>query len=138
MFQPRSSEFDPRVAAIVGHLRGIEEELGAIGKTAGRRASAGVSTAASQIADAIGPILGDLTDRFRRGQRAALDEAASLGTDALQAGARAGNGALDRLGDQTRQRPLLTVAVAIGVGILIGFASRWDRDDSSKTPKRRR
>jgi len=134
MFQPRSSEFDPRLAAIVGHLRGIEEELGAIGKTAGRRASAGVSTAASQIADAIGPILGDLTDRFRRGQRAALDEAASLGTDAL----RAGNGALDRLGDQTKQRPLLTVAVAIGVGILIGFASRWDRDDSSKTPKRRR
>ena len=48
MFQPRSSEFDPRVSAIVDHLRAIEE-LGAIGKIAGRRASSGASTAASQI-----------------------------------------------------------------------------------------
>ena len=33
MFQPRSSEFDPRVSAIVDHLRAIEKELGAIGKS---------------------------------------------------------------------------------------------------------
>ncbi len=127
MFQPRSSEFDPRVSAIVDHLRAIEKELGALGKTAGRRASSGVSTAASQIVDAIGPILNDLTDRFR-GQRAALDEATSFGAEAVQAGARAGNDALDRLGDQAKQRPFFTMAVAVGIGILIGFAAwrGWD------------
>jgi len=138
MFQPRSSEFDPRVSAIVDHLRAIEKELGAIGKIAGRRASSGVSTAASQIADAVGPILNDLTDRFRRGQRAALDEATSFGTEAVQAGARAGKDALARLGDQAKQQPLLTVAVAVGIGILIGFATRWDLNDSSRTSRRRR
>ena len=138
MFQPRSSEFDPRVSAIVDHLRAIEGELGAIGKIAGRRAASGVSGAASQIADAVGPILGDFADRFRRGQRAALDEAASFGSDAAQAGARAGSHALDRLSDRAKQQPLLTMAVAIGVGILIGFATRWDWNDSSKTSKRRR
>jgi len=138
MFQPRSSEFDPRVSAIVDHLRAIEEELGAIGKLAGRRASSGVSTAASQIADAIGPILNDLTDRFRRSQRAARDEASSLGSEAVQAGARAGNVALDHLSDRAKHQPLLTLAVAVGIGLLIGFASRWDSDESLRPSKRRR
>lgn len=126
MFQHRSSEFDPRVSAIVDHLQAIEKELGALGKDAGRRASSQVSTAASQIADAISPILADLTDRFRRGQRAAVDQAASLGNEAVRAGTRAGNDAIDRIADQAKQRPLFTLAVAIGVGVLIGFAARGD------------
>jgi|ERR1700683_864666 len=129
MFQPRSNEFDPRVSAIVGHLRAIEKELGAIGKIAGRRASSGASATANQIVDAVGPILKDLTDRFGRGQRAALDGATSFGTEAVQAGTRVGNDALDRLGDQAKQRPLFTMAVALGIGMLIGFATRGNWDD---------
>src|SRR5580700_3400588 len=111
MFQPRSSEFDPRVSAIADHLRAIETELGAIGKIAGRRASSGASAAANQVVDAILPILGDLTDRVRRGQQTALAEAKGVGADAVKAGVRVGNDALDRLGDQARQRPLFTMAV---------------------------
>jgi hypothetical protein len=126
MFHPRSSEFDPRVSSIVDHLRAIEKELGAIGKIAGQRASSGASTTANQFVDAITPILNDLTDRFRRGRRATLDEAASFGTEAVRVSARAGNDALDRLGDQAKQRPLLTAAVALGIGILVGFAARSD------------
>jgi len=124
MFQPRSTEFDPRVTAIVDHLRAIERELGEIGRKAGRRASANASAAGDQIADAIGPILGDVVDRFRRGQRAAVDGAASLGDEAMKFGTRVGSDALGRIAGQARQRPLLTLAVAIGVGILIGAASR--------------
>jgi hypothetical protein len=126
MFQPRSSEFDPRVSAIADHLRAIETELGAIGKIAGRRASSGASAAASQVVDAILPILGDLTDRVRRGQQTALAEAKGVGADAVKAGVRVGNDALDRLGDQAKQRPLFTMAVTLGIGVLIGFATRWD------------
>ena|ERR1700683_4790211 len=129
MFQPRSSEFDPRVSAIADHLRAIESELGAIGKIAGRRASSGATAAAGQIVDAVGPILRDIMDRLRRGQRTALGEATSFGTEAVRAGARAGNNALDRLGDQAKQRPLLTTVVALGIGMLIGFAVRPDWDD---------
>src|SRR5271170_7334872 len=106
MFQPGSSEFDPRASAIADHLRAIEKELGAIGKIAGRRVSSGVSTTASQIVDAIGPILNDLNDHFRRGRKATLDEATSFGTDAVKADARVRNDALDRLGDQAKRRPL--------------------------------
>jgi hypothetical protein len=49
----RSSEFDPRVSAIAGHLRAIENELGGIGRSADRRASTTASAAGNQIADAI-------------------------------------------------------------------------------------
>lgn len=129
MFQPRSREFDPSVSAIVDHLRVIEEELGAIGKIAGRRASSGASATANQIVETVGPILNDLLGRVRRGRRTALDEAKSLGAEAFQTGTRVGSDALDRLGQQAKQRPLFTLAVAVGLGMLIGFATRWDRDD---------
>jgi ElaB/YqjD/DUF883 family membrane-anchored ribosome-binding protein len=124
MFQHRRSDFDPRVSAIVEHLRAIEGELGSLGKNAGRHASASASAAGRQIADVIGPILSEIGDRFRRSQRVAVDEAASFGNEAVKIGARVGNDALTRIADQAKHRPLVTLAVAIGVGVLIGFAGR--------------
>jgi ElaB/YqjD/DUF883 family membrane-anchored ribosome-binding protein len=124
MFHHRSSEFDPRLSSIAGHLRAIEKELGGIGKSSGRRASASASAAGNQIADAIWPILNDIVDRFGRGQRLAVDEAASFGSEAVKVGARVGNDALERFTVQTKQHPIVTVAVAIGVGLLIGIAAR--------------
>jgi hypothetical protein len=41
------------------------------------------------------------------------DEAAKLGNDALR-----------RLSNEVEHRPLITIAVAVGVGILVGLASR--------------
>ena len=72
----------------------------------------------------MGPILSDIGDRFRRGQRVAVDEAANLGNDAVRFGAKMGNDAIGRIADQAKQRPLFTLAVAIGIGVLIGFAGR--------------
>jgi hypothetical protein len=124
MFQHRAKEFDPRVSAIVDHLRAIEGELGSIGKSAGRRASASASAAGAQISDVIGPLLNEISDRFRRSQRVAVDEAVSFGNEAVKLGTRAGNDALTRIADQAKHRPLFTLALAIGVGVLIGFAWR--------------
>jgi hypothetical protein len=124
MFHHRSTEFDPRVSAIAGHLRAIEKELGGIGRSASRNASASASTAGKQIAEAIWPILNDIADRFGRGQRAAVDEVASLGNEAVKINARAGNDALGRIATQAKTRPLAAFAVAIGVGILIGVVVR--------------
>jgi ElaB/YqjD/DUF883 family membrane-anchored ribosome-binding protein len=124
MFQHRASEFDPRVSAIVGHLRAIEKELSAVGKSAGRRASSSVSAAGNQIVDAIWPMLNELGDRFRRGQRVAVDEAASFGNEAIKLGSSMGRDALGQIADQARRRPLVTLAVAIGVGVLIGAVAR--------------
>jgi hypothetical protein len=131
MFHHRSTEFDPRVSAIAGHLRAIEKELGGIGRSASHNASASASAAGNQIAEAIWPLLNDLVDRFGRGQRAAVDEAASLGNEAIKNSARAGNEALGRIATQAKIRPLAAFAAAIGVGILIGLAVR--RSLSEKT-----
>jgi hypothetical protein len=124
MFHHRSTEFDPRMSAIAGHLRAIEKELSGIGKSASRRATAGASAAGSQIADAIGPILNEIVDRFGRGQRVAVDQALSFGNEAINVGAGIGNNALGRIAAQAKTRPMSTLAVAIGVGLLIGFAVR--------------
>ena len=122
MFHHRSTEFDPRASAIAGHLRANKKELVGIGRSAGRNASASASTAGNQITKAIWPILNDIVDRFGRGQRAAVDEAASLGNEAAKISAKIGNDALGRIA--TKTRPLAAFAVAIGVGILIGVAVR--------------
>jgi hypothetical protein len=124
MFHHRSTEFDPRVSAIAGHLRAIEKELGGFGRSASRYASGSASTAGNQIAEAIWPILNDIVDRLGRGRHAAVDEVASLGNEAVKIGARVGNDALRRIATQAKNRPLAAFAVAIGVGILIGAALR--------------
>ena len=124
MFRQTSTELHPRVSAIAGHLRAIERELGGIGRSASRRASTSASVAGSQIADAVWPILNDIVDRFGRGQRAAADGAAGLGSEAVKIGARASNEALDRIATRTKNRPIAAIAVAIGVGLLIGAAIR--------------
>jgi len=111
----------------VSHLRAIEEDLGLIGRKAGRDVAVKASAAGDQIADTLWPLLSEIGDRFRRGRRVAAGGAASFGNEAARFGARAGNDTLDRIAGQAKQRPLLTIAVAIGIGVLIGFAGRRDR-----------
>ena len=122
MFRARSTDFDTRIGSIAGHLRAIEKELQGIGRRAGGRASARASSAGDQITDVVGPILNELSERFGRGQRAAVDQAANFGNEAINVGARLGNDAIERVAIQAKHRPMATLAVAIGVGLLIGFA----------------
>ena len=124
MFHQRSSQFDPRITAIAGHLRAIEKELGSLGKGAGRRATATASAAGNQISDAIWPILNAIADRYLQAQNAAVDEAATFSNKAVKTGSKLGGEALDRVAVYTKRSPLVTLSVAIGLGLLIGFAVR--------------
>ena len=124
MFQPRLKDFDPRVGAIVDHLRAIEKELRDFGKSSGRRASAEAAAAGDRIAETIGPILNDIAERFRQGQQVALDQASTFGNQAVKIGSKVGADAAETITDHTKKRPLMMLAVAIGVGILIGAAAR--------------
>jgi len=124
MFQPRLKDFDPRVGAIVDHLRAIEKELRAVGKSSGRRASAEAVAAGDRIAETIGPVLADIAERFRLGQQVALDQASIFGNQAVKIGSKVGADAVDTISDQAKRRPFVMLAVAIGVGILIGAAAR--------------
>jgi ElaB/YqjD/DUF883 family membrane-anchored ribosome-binding protein len=133
MFQYRSNSFGPSVNAIQNHLGAVEKELEKIGRIAGRRGSAAATAAGAQIGDTISSVLSDMIERFRERGEAAGDQASRLGnralklgagygSDALKLGAGYGSDALARVSAQAEDRPLITVGVALGIGILIGAA----------------
>ena len=122
MFQYRTSNFAPSVAAIQKHLGAVETELEKIGRIAGRQTSNAAAAASDQIGDAISTIMNEMVDRFRKGGQAAGNQAGRLSNQALDLGARYGSDALARVASQAEERPLLTVGVALGIGILIGAA----------------
>jgi len=120
MFQYRTSNFAPSVAAIQKHLGAVETELEKIGRIAGRQTSDAAAAASDQIGDAISTILSEMVERFRKGGQAAGDQAGRLSNQALDLGAKYGSDALQRVASQAEERPLLTLGVALGIGILIG------------------
>jgi ElaB/YqjD/DUF883 family membrane-anchored ribosome-binding protein len=142
MFQYRTSNFAPSVAAIQKHLGAVETELEKIGRIAGRQTSDAAATASDQIGDAISTILNEMVGRFRKGGQAAGDQAGRLTNQALDLGAKYGSDALARVASQAEQRPLLTVGVTLGIGILIGAAllgsSASSASSASSGSRRRR
>jgi ElaB/YqjD/DUF883 family membrane-anchored ribosome-binding protein len=140
MFHQRSSAFGPRVTAIQQHLGAVEKELEKIGRLAGSRGSAAAVAAGEQIGEAVSTILSDMMDRFRDRGRAAGDQAARLGTQALKLGSSYGSGALQRVSAEVEDRPLLTVGIALGIGILIGAAvlSNMASESPKSTSRKRR
>jgi ElaB/YqjD/DUF883 family membrane-anchored ribosome-binding protein len=137
MFQYRTSDFAPSVDAIQKHLGAVEKELEKIGRIAGRRTSAAAATASDQIGDAISTIMSEMVDRFRKGRQAAGDQAGRMGNQALDLGAKYGSDALQRVASGAEQRPLFTIGVALGIGILIGAAVLGSMS-SGKSDRRRR
>jgi ElaB/YqjD/DUF883 family membrane-anchored ribosome-binding protein len=99
----------PNVREIERRLRSLEQQLERVG---GRR-SASTAEVAERAGAAIAPVLSSIADRFRGGTHSMSDEAAKLGNDALR-----------RLSNEVEHRPLVTLAVAVGMGILVGLASR--------------
>jgi len=138
MFQYRKSNFAPSVAAIQKHLGAVETELEKIGRMAGRQTSNAAAAASDQIGDAISTIVSEMVDRFRKGGQVAGDQAGRLGNQALDLGTKYGSDALQRVADEAEQRPLLTVGVALGIGILIGAALLGGAGSANSSGRRRR
>jgi ElaB/YqjD/DUF883 family membrane-anchored ribosome-binding protein len=127
MFHQRSSAFASNLSAIEGRLRSLENELDRVGRKAGKRAAAGMSSAGDQVGDAIASAVSEIVDRFRSGRRIAGDEAVRFGNEAARFSAKVGNDTLERVASEVEHRPLVTLAVAIGIGILIGMAGGMAR-----------
>jgi len=118
------------VRTIDADLAEIERRVQALEKRVASAASAGraklsssvsgVSQTTDQIADVLASALTDVADRFRGRARSMGDEAARVGTEAV----RWSNDALRRIADQVERRPFMLLAVAVGIGFLIGAAGR--------------
>jgi len=115
-----SSRFGQLTSAQTGEierrLQALEKRLNEIGA----RASTNSRDIIGDLSDVIASALSTWADRFRRGAGTVGDQSAALGKDA----ARLGTMALDRIGDESRRRPLVAVAVALSAGLLIGMAVR--------------
>jgi ElaB/YqjD/DUF883 family membrane-anchored ribosome-binding protein len=86
----------------------------------GGRTSAGAVQAADRVGEGIASALTSIAQRLRGGANSVSDEALKLGNEA----AKLGNDAVRRLSRQVEARPLALLAVAVGVGVLVGLASR--------------
>jgi ElaB/YqjD/DUF883 family membrane-anchored ribosome-binding protein len=117
------SEYSRAISADIGdierRLRALERSLERIGG----RATAGATQVADRMGETIASALTNAADRFRDGAGAMGGEVARFGGEA----AKLGNTAVRRLSDEVEQHPLITLAVAVGVGILVGLASSQRR-----------
>jgi ElaB/YqjD/DUF883 family membrane-anchored ribosome-binding protein len=102
------------------YTRAISSEIGDIERRllALQRASSNARNSTDGLGEAVAAALSSWADRFRQGASSVSDQSASFGKDA----ARYGTAGLDRVSTETEQRPLIAVAVALGVGVLIGMA----------------
>jgi ElaB/YqjD/DUF883 family membrane-anchored ribosome-binding protein len=102
------------IGAIDRSLRSLERRL----EGAQKRASASAMQGADQVGGTLASTFDRIADRLRDG--ALGDEAAKIGAEAV----KLGDVALRRLSREVESRPLVTVAVAVGIGILVGVLSQ--------------
>jgi ElaB/YqjD/DUF883 family membrane-anchored ribosome-binding protein len=124
----RQSRYAREYAEVERRMQQLERRVERLGGIASRTAASGVATAAQatdRVSDALVTALSDLLDRFRSGARSV--EASRFGQDAARFGYEAsklGGEALRRVSTEVERRPLMMIGVAIGVGLLIGWAGR--------------
>jgi uncharacterized protein YukE len=111
-----SRAMSANVGEIERRLRSVEQRL----ERGGGRASASTMQTADHVGETIASALSGIADRFRGGANSMSDEAAKFGSEA----AKLGNHVLHRLSKEVEHRPIVTLAVAVGVGILVGLARR--------------
>jgi ElaB/YqjD/DUF883 family membrane-anchored ribosome-binding protein len=87
-------------------------------------AKQGASHAASEATDYMSDTLSDTVERLRLSAEEAADRVRRGASAAGDEATRFGDAALQRLEDEIEQRPLLTLAIAAGIGFLAGMAGR--------------
>ena len=90
-------------------MHDIEARVGRLNALAKRSAKGAAEDASEFVSDAVS----DAADRMRNGAHSVSDEAARMSGDAIK-----------RIEEEIGQRPLLTLAIAAGIGFLAGMAGR--------------
>ena len=106
-----------RAADLDRLLQDLEQRLTRLSRITARATPGAVD----RISDVIVSALNDMAERFRGPSRKIGRESSEFSDDAL----RLGNDALRKLTREVEQRPLLLLAIAVGVGALaVGLLSR--------------
>jgi ElaB/YqjD/DUF883 family membrane-anchored ribosome-binding protein len=120
MYRQSTRERMSDLADVERRLLALEKRLGRTASRASSHLAAGASQATDRVSELIAAALSEAGSRFRGGARGVGAEASHLGQEA----ARLGNDALRRLTDEVEQRPLVMLAIAAGLGFLVGIAGR--------------
>ena len=107
-----------RIADLERLVRDLEKRLTLLS----RRAASDAPHAVDRVGEAVASALGEIADRFRGRARSFGKDATAFSDEALEFG----NDALRKLTREVEQRPLVVLAVALGVGVLAAglFARR--------------
>jgi len=120
-----SRAISTEIGDIDQRLRALERRL---------EGTARATQAADHVGDTIASALSGVAERLRGPANSMREEVAKIGGDAAKLGDRA----LRRLADEVEHRPLITLAVAVGVGVLVGLASYPRAGHPSRRPPSRR
>ena len=107
-----------RIAELEQVVRGLEQRLTRLTKSFGSNTPSTVD----RVSDAVATAMSEIADRFRGRASTFGKEATKVSDEALELG----NDALRKLTREVEQRPLILLAVAVGVGALAAgiFAAR--------------
>jgi len=106
-----SSRYTRAISSEVGDIERRLQVLQAASRNWGR-ASSNARDTADGLSEAVASALSSWADRFRHSASSLGDQSAAFGKDA----ARYGTAALSQISKETEQRPLIAIAVALGVG----------------------
>jgi ElaB/YqjD/DUF883 family membrane-anchored ribosome-binding protein len=118
------------IGDIEERLRALERRLQAVGG----RSAAGATQAVDHVGEVIASTLSSVAEILRGRGNLMGHDVAKIGGEAAKLGDRA----LRRLTNEVEHRPLITLAVAVGVGILVGLASYQSVGRPGRAPSRRR
>jgi ElaB/YqjD/DUF883 family membrane-anchored ribosome-binding protein len=112
----RKSNSNGNGSTVADDIVNIEREIGALMHDIEERVGklqALAKRSAQHAADSAGGFVSDAADTMKNGAYAVSDEASRMAGDAIR-----------RVEDEVGQRPLLTLAIAAGIGFLAGMAGR--------------
>jgi len=111
-----------RIADLERLLDTLEQRVTRLNRAAAR-ASAAAPDAAARIGDAVAGALGEIAERFRSRKQSLRGEVSDLSENAVAYG----NDAVRRLTREVERKPLIALALAVGVGVLVaGLLARRD------------
>src|SRR4029079_6345263 len=104
-------------------LGALENQITRLRRSAPRSWSSSLSSllpSSDRSTDALVAALSDVTERFRHWRDTTGSEAMRSGNEVVR---RYGNEAVKRLSAEVTHRPLMLLAVAAGIGLLVGMAA---------------
>ncbi|MGH6739988.1 MAG: hypothetical protein ACREDY_13330 [Bradyrhizobium sp.] len=118
------AEIEREIGRLLHDLETRVGRLNTLTRKTASQAANGAKDAANGASEYVSETLSDAADRLRDSASEAIERVQHGASAMSDEASRVGNDALHRLEDEIGNRPLLTLAIAAGIGFLAGMAGR--------------